>query len=342
MFAVVVKEIGAWETAMEVRDDWERPAVGEGSVLVRVLACGLCFPDVLVVEGKHVSQMTAPYVPGNEIAGEVIAVGDDVTSIAVGDVIFGTCYSGGLAEEALLLEQDCYVVPPTIDPNHVAGFEVNYGTTYHGLVDIAKICEGETLLVLGAAGGVGLAAVDLGHALGARVVACASTAEKLEHCRRAGADVLINYVTDAGGDFKQALKDAGVYGDIDVVYDPVGGAFTEVGLRSLSFGGRIVIVGFASGGTNPKSAIAKLPANLALLNERQILGCLWGYWKMRDGNVQNRRNINAMVSMIEEGKLKPVVSATYTFTTYLQAFDAIMSRKVVGKVTVQPVRGARL
>ena len=297
---------------------------------------------VLVVEGKHVSKKAAGHVPGNEIAGVVIAIGHDVTSVRIGDNVFGMCYTGGLAEEALMQEQDVYVVPPTIDPNTLAGFETNYGTTYHSLVDLAQLAEGETLLVLGASGGVGLAAVDLGHALGARVVACASTAQKLVHCREAGADVCINYVEDGGGNFKQALKDAGEYGNIDVVYDPVGGDFTEVALRSLGFGGRLVIVGFAAGGTNPKSAIAKLPANLALLNERRIIGCLWGYWKMRDGNAQNRLNVETMVRMVLAGALRPVVSASFSFDTVLNAFEAIMSRTVIGKVVVVPSPASRL
>jgi len=342
MRAVVAETIGPWRQSLAVRNDVERLRVCNGTVLVRVLSCGICFPDVLVVEGKHVSKKKAGHVPANEIAGCVIAVGNDVKSVEVGDYVFGMCYTGGLAEEALMMEQDVYAVPPTIDPNTVAGFETNYGTTFHSLVDLAQLVEGETLLVLGASGGVGLAAVDLGHALGARVIACASTAQKLAHCREAGADVCINYVEDGGGDFKQALKDAGEYGNIDVCFDPVGGDYTEIALRSLGFGGRLVIVGFAAGGTNPKSAIAKLPANLALLNERRIIGCLWGFWRARDGNVQNRSNIETMVGMLEAGRLRPVVSARFSFDTVLDAFEAIMSRKVIGKVVVLPSPAARL
>ena len=199
-----------------------------------------------------------------------------------------------VAEYALVPTPNAYKVPEGVDPSLVAGFEVNYGTAYHGLVDIAKMKEGETVLVLGASGGVGLAAVDLCKALGAKVVACASTSGKLAVCKKAGADVLINYVEGGGGNFKKALKEAGVYGDIDIVWDPVGGKFTEPAVRSLAFGGRLVVVGFASGGANPKSAIPKLPLNLALLNEREILGCLWGGWKMRDGNEQNTHNVQHM------------------------------------------------
>jgi len=189
--------------------------------------------------------------------------------------------------------------------------------------------------VLGASGGVGMSAIDLGKALGCTVIACASTAEKLECCRKAGADVLINYVMDGDGNFKQALKDADVYGEVDVVYDPVGGKWSEVAIRSMAWGGRHIVIGFASGGANPKSAIPKIPLNLTLLNERQIVGCFWGPWKMRN-NEHNRRNIDTMMKMVAEGKLNPVISKRYTFSNFMQAFDDMMSRKVIGKITISP------
>lgn len=177
-----------------------------------------------------------------------------------------------------------------------------------------------------------MAAIDIGVALGADVIACASTPEKLTACKHAGATTLINYTE---GDFKQSLKDAGVYGSVDVVYDPVGGHYSEVAMRSLGWGGRHVVIGFASGGATPKDAIPKVPLNLALLNEREILGCFWGAWKMRDGNDTNRKNIQKMLAMVVEGKLRPVISKKYALADYASAFNSMMSRRVVGKITVE-------
>ena len=210
--AVVATDIGDWRKVLQVQQV-EALEASEGLILVRVHAAGLCFPDVLTVEGKHVMKKSAPFTPGNEIAGRVAAISDEdaeETGIKVGDVVFGTCASGGMAEFALMPATNAYRVPEGVSPALVAGFEVNYGTAYHGLVDIAKLKEGDTVLVLGASGGVGLAAVDLCKALGATVVACASTEAKLAICKKAGADVLVNYVTGGGGNFKKALKEAGV------------------------------------------------------------------------------------------------------------------------------------
>lgn len=187
-------------------------------------------------------------------------------------------------------------------------------------------------MVLGASGGVGMAAIDIGVALGADVIACASTPQKLLACKDAGASTLINYTE---GSFKQSLKDAGVYGSVDVIYDPVGGHHSEVAIRSLGWGGRHVVIGFASGGATPKNAIPKIPLNLALLNEREILGCFWGAWKMRDGNETNRKNIEKMLVMVANGKLKPFVSRKYALNDFAAAFRAMMSREVVGKITIE-------
>jgi len=193
---------------------------------------------------------------------------------------------------------------------------------------------GERLLVLGASGGVGASAIDLGKALGATVIACASTEEKLEFCKAAGADHLINYEKD---DLRAELKKIKMDGRVDVVYDPVGGRWSEPALRSMGWGGRYLVVGFAAGGEVPKNAIPSLPLNLALLNERQILGVLWGMWKARDGNKGNAQNIATMMKMVQEGRLKPVVSRVYPLEgSFREACDDIMGRRVMGKVCVQP------
>jgi len=334
---IVATQIGPWRDSLAVVDDVEglmdsKLEVDDALVKIKVIAAGLCFPDILTVEGKHMMPKPAPHVPCNEIAGEVIEVGPDVTNFKVGDKVFGTCFTGGLSTEALCRQDDLYKIPDGVDPNLVAGMEVNYGTTYHALVDVAEMKEGETLLVLGASGGVGMAAIDLGKALGCTVIACASTQAKLEACKAAGADVLINYTK---GSLKTLLKEAGVYGSIDVVYDPVGGDFSEPAIRALAFGGRFIVIGFAAGGDTPKNAIANVPLNLALLNERKIVGCLWGAWKMRNPE-KNRENTEKMLMLVQQEKLKPVVSKTYNFDNYRDAFEDMMTRKVVGKVIIQP------
>ena len=334
--AVVATQIGAWRDVLSLEPPPSPcPPPGDGELQVRVHSCGLAFPDVLTVEGKHIQKKQPPFVPATEVAGIVTAVGKGVTEaygFREGDRVFGTTNSGGLRKYTTIPAMGAYKLPEGVGMNVGAGFELNYGTTYHGLVDISRLREGETLLVLGASGGVGMAAIDIGVALGATVVACASTPAKLEVCEKAGATTLINYTE---GNFKQALKDAGVYGCVDVVYDPVGGEFSETAMRSLGWGGRHVVIGFAAGGANPKSAIPRLPLNLALLNEREILGCFWGAWKFRDGNEMNRKNIERCLEMVRSGKLNPVVSQTYALKDYASAFEAMMSRRVVGKITIK-------
>jgi NADPH2:quinone reductase len=278
-----------------------------------------------------------PYTPVNEMGGTIVSIGADVQNFKVGDRVFGTCISGGMAEYATAAEEGLYLVPEGVSMDTVAGFEVNYGTTYHGLVDLAKLKKDEVLLVLGASGGVGMAAIDIGKACGATVIACASNQEKMQMCLDAGADVVINYVEK---DLRKELKRLEYDGSVDVVYDPVGGKWSEPSIKSLGLGGRFLVVGFASGGATPKDAIPKIPLNLALLNERQILGVFWGHWKAMDGNEQNTENIAVMMKWIAEGKLKPLVSKVYDFSNYMEAFEAMMGRKVVGKIVIKPVNGS--
>ena len=334
MAAVVATSIGPWKDVLQLQQSPDVGPATSGMLKVKVMSCGLAFPDVLTVEGKHIMKKSAPFVPASEVSGVVVEVGEDCEDygFAVGDRVFGTTMDGGLQQHVLLPAFAVYRLPAGVPIDVGAGFELNYGTTYHGLKDIAKLAAGETLLVLGASGGVGMAAIDIGVALGARVVACASTAAKLAVCEAAGATTLINYTE---GDFKGALKAAGVYSNIDVVYDPVGGAFSEVAMRALGWGGRFVVVGFAAGGATPKDAIPSFPLNLALLNERQVLGCFWGAWKAMDGNEGNRHNVEEMLTLVAAGKLKPLISHTYRLDQYADAFEAMMNRKVVGKITIR-------
>ena len=342
---VVATKIGDYASSLKISDEHPARAVvfedplPSGTLRVRVLSCGLAFPDVLIVEGKHITKSEPPFVPTNDVCGRIVALGDvdeddvDVPEFAVGDVVFGVAITGGLSEFALLSAANTYHVPAGVEPQIAAGFEVNYGTTWHGLVDLAGLSSGEILLVLGASGGVGMAAIDIGKAMGATVVACASTDEKLNACRAAGADVLINYSGGAKA-LKQALKAADVYGSIDVVYDPVGGTLSEVSLRALAWGGRFLVVGFASGGMSPKEGIPRPPLNLVLLNERKVLGVFWGAWKMRDGNEKNRKNMNTMMDMVSKRTLRPVITKVYDMRDFMQAFNDMVQRRVTGKVCV--------
>ena len=278
---------------------------------------------------------TPPFSPASEVCGTVVEIGEDVDGFAVGDKVFGAEISGGLAELTRVPSHTCYKLPDGVDPTLAAGFELNYGTSWHGIVDVAKLQEGETMLVLGASGGVGMAAIDIGRALGANVVACASTTAKLQACVEQGANRTINYSDADGTSFKQKLKAAGIYGGIDVVFDPVGGGVSEPAMRALGWGGRFLVIGFAAGGENPKEAIPNLPINLALLNERQIQGVFWGAWKMRDGNVQNKKNVLEMLRLIQEKKMSPTVSKIFPLSQCVEAFRMIMERKAIGKIVVQ-------
>ena len=309
----------------------------EGQVRIAVESCGITFPDILTVEGKHFQKRAPPFVPCSEVAGVVAEVGPGVQGVKLGDRVFGVTASGALATQAVLSADSCYVLPAGLDVHVAAGFEVNYGTTWHGLVDLAGLCEGETLLVLGASGGVGMAAIDIGKAVGAHVIACASTAEKLAACEAQGADVVVKY-SEKG--FKQQLVEAGAYGSVDVVYDPVGGRFTETALKSLGFGGRLIVVGFASGGANPNGAIPRIPANQVLLNERRVIGLFWGVWKFGHRD-EHRANMDRMLRLVQSGKLRPTVSKVFAFEDHVAAFAHLMRRQAVCTPARLPGAGRR-
>jgi len=309
------------------------PALGKpspGELVVRIASAGLCFPDILVVLGKHVFSMEPPFTPCNEFCGTVTVVGEGC-QLKPGDVVFGrsATVNGTLRDEVNVHESVVYPAPAGIDPHILAGLETNYGTTIHALRDVAKLQPGERLCVLGASGATGIAAIELGKAMGATVVACASSPEKLAACKAVGADVLIDY-SEPG--FKGRLKkDAG--GPLDVVYDPVGGEYSEVAMRALGFGGRFLVIGFASGGTQPDRAIPRFPINLALLNERQIQGVLWGTWKFKNPDA-NRRNINDLVAMLLTGKLRPKTPKVYPLERFKEAMDLMMNRQAIGKICI--------
>ncbi|MEM9074548.1 MAG: NADPH:quinone oxidoreductase family protein [Myxococcota bacterium] len=308
--------------AIEVREI-DTPVAKKGHVVVEVAACGVNFPDLLMSRGMYQFKPPLPFAPGGELAGTITEVGEGVSNFAVGDRVMALNWFGGFATHALVAERLLVRVPDEMDLETAGAFAFTYATSYHALVDRAQLAKGERLLVLGAAGGVGLAAVEIGAALGAEVVAAASTEEKLELCRAHGATKTINYSDE---DLKKAAKAAG---GIDVVYDPVGGAYSEAALRALRPNGRLLVIGFAAG------EIPSIRLNLVLLKQCQLVGVAWGSWAMANGE-KHQANIEALFALWREGKVKPHVSKRYRLEEAAQALRDMDERKVKGKVVITP------
>ena len=321
MRAILCKELGPANTL--VIDDIPSPEPGKGQVKVRVKAAGLNFPDTLIIEGKYQIKPELPFSPGGEMAGEVLAVGEGVQRFKVGQRVMGLTGYGAFAEEILVPENQLIPVPDGMNDHTAAAFSMVYGTSYHALKQRANIQPGETLLVLGASGGVGLAAVELGKAMGATVIAAASSAEKLAVAKEAGADDLINYAEE---DLKDALKQRYPKG-VDVIYDPVGDKFTEAAIRNMAWNGRLLIVGFAAGD------IPKIPANLALLKGCSIIGVFWGAFTQKEPQT-NIQNIMELMQLFTQGKINPRISQVFPFEEYEQALAALTSRTAKGKVVL--------
>lgn len=328
MRALLCTEIGPID-ALAVHDV-PSPRAGAGEVVVDVKASALNFPDALMVRGLYQMKPPVPFAPGMEIAGVVKEVGDGVTAFAPGDRVMGFPGFGGFAEEVATPADRLTPLPEALSFETAAAFGIAYGTSLHALQDCGALAAGESLLVLGASGGVGLAAIEIGKAMGARVIAAASNAAKLEACRRAGADVLVDYAKD---DLRARLKDAAGDAGVDVVYDAVGGAHAEPAFRSTAWGGRFLVVGFAAG------EIPKIPLNLALLRERRIVGVFWGDWTRRDP-AGHRRNVERLVAWIAEGRLRPLVSERVGLDGAAGALARMANREVVGKVVVLPEQSA--
>ena len=321
MRAILCKELGPANTL--VIDDIPSPEPGKGQVKVRVKAAGLNFPDTLIIEGKYQIKPELPFSPGGEMAGEVLAVGEGVQRFKPGQRVMGLTGYGAFAEEILVPENQLIPVPDGMNDHTAAAFSMVYGTSYHALKQRANIQPGETLLVLGASGGVGLAAVELGKAMGATVIAAASSAEKLAVAKEAGADDLINYAEE---DLKDALKQRYPKG-VDVIYDPVGDKFTEAAIRNMAWNGRLLIVGFAAGD------IPKIPANLALLKGCSIIGVFWGAFTQKEPQT-NIQNIMELMQLFNQGKINPRISQVFPFEDYEQALAALTSRTAKGKVVL--------
>jgi len=321
MRAILCKELVPANTL--VIDDIPSPEPGKGQVKVRVKAAGLNFPDTLIIEGKYQIKPELPFSPGGEMAGEVLAVGEGVQRFKPGQRVMGLTGYGAFAEEILVPENQLIPVPDGMNDHTAAAFSMVYGTSYHALKQRANIQPGETLLVLGASGGVGLAAVELGKAMGATVIAAASSAEKLDVAKEAGADDLINYAEE---DLKDALKQRYPKG-VDVIYDPVGDKFTEAAIRNMAWNGRLLIVGFAAGD------IPKIPANLALLKGCSIIGVFWGAFTQKEPQT-NIQNIMELMQLFTQGKINPRISQVFPFEEYEQALAALTSRTAKGKVVL--------
>lgn len=320
MRALICEEYGPADKL--VIGEQDLPQLKSTEVRIDVRAAGLNFPDALVIAGKYQVKPPLPFIPGGECAGMVSAVGDEVKNFKPGDRVIAMPGMAAFAEQVNVDQKLLVPMPDKMSFEQGAGFCITYATSYYALKQRANIQPGETLVVLGAAGGVGVTAIQLGKAMGARVIACASSAEKLEFCREVGADELIDYTRE---DLKERLKELTAGKGADVIYDPVGGEYTEAAYRSIAWGGRYLVIGFASGD------IPKLPLNLPLLKAGDIMGIFWGAWAQRDpkGNLQN---FTELLQMVEEGRLNPLTTEVYSFERYAEAFAAITERRARGKV----------
>lgn len=320
MRALVCKAFGSTDDL--VIEELDDPIAGAGEVLVDIKAAGLNFPDILVIAGQYQLKTPPPFVPGNEAAGVIAAVGEGVTRFSVGDKVVVMLRGGAFAEKCAVDQNLVFPLPEQLDFAQGAGFSITYCTSYHALKQSANLKNGETLLVLGAAGGVGTTAVEIGKAMGARVIAAASDNEKLAFAKSIGADELINYSDASLNDAVKELTDGA---GADVVYDPVGGELAQQALRATAWHGRYLVVGFASG------EIPKFPANLPLLKEASIIGVWWGTWSAKNPRDQ-MKNVQEMSEMITEGRLNPKVTVEYSLDQFKEAFRSISERKVKGKI----------
>jgi NADPH2:quinone reductase len=302
------------------------PQPGAGQVAITVKAAAANFPDALMLEGKYQFKPPLPFAPGCELSGVVAAVGSDVTGLVRGQRVLAVVPHGAFAEMALAEAARVVPIPEGVDFESAAAFMFTYGTSYHALKDRAQLAAGETLLVLGAGGGVGLAAVELGKRMGARVIAAASSEAKLAACREHGADEAIDYVRH---DLRERVKALTAGRGVDVVYDPVGGAFTEAAFRALAWRGRLLVVGFANG------EIPKLSLNLPLLKGASVVGVFWGDFTRREPEA-NRANMAQLVAWLAEGRLRPHIGARYPLAKGGEAIAEVRERRAVGKVLVLP------
>lgn len=323
MKAVLCKAFGPADTL--VIEDTSSPHIKKNEVLLDVHAAGINFPDTLIIEGKYQFKPPFPFSPGGEAAGVISAVGENVSHLNVGDRVMALTGWGSCAEQIAVPAYNILPMPDAMDFTTAAAFSMTYGTAMHALKQRGALQAGETLLVLGASGGVGLAAIEIGKAMGARVIAAASSAEKLEVARQAGADELINYQDE---DIRERLKTLTKGQGVDVIIDPVGGDMSETVLRSIAWNGRMLVIGFASG------TIPSLPANLPLLKGAAVIGVFWGSFAQRQPQ-DNVANFQQLFAWFAEGKLKPLVSQIFALEDTAQAINTLAARKAVGKLVIK-------
>ena len=321
------KEFGPVES--HVIEDIPEPEAGDGQVVVDIKATGISFPDVLIVQGLYQFKPPFPFSPGSEIAGIVSSVGNGVTKFKEGDRVMGNIGSGGLVEKGAFFETQLMSLPESMDFKIAAGFSLNYGTTIHGLKQRAELKPNESILILGAGGGLGITAIHVAKAMGAKVIAAVSSEDKLELCKKEGADEGILYLRemdrDAQKKFSSEIKEISG-GGVEVIYDIVGGDYSEPALRAIKRHGRYLVVGFTAG-------IPKMPLNLTLLKECQIIGVFWGQFAGLDREV-NAENFKELFQMHAEGKIKPFISETFPLERAGEAIKTLADRKVLGKVVV--------
>ena len=323
MKALVCHSYGTAENL--VLKNVENLVAGPGQVLIDVYAASLNFPDTLQIQGKYQFQPPMPFIPGSEVGGIISALGPDVKGLQVGDRVMATPSIGGMAEQVLAAPSAVRKIPDNMDFNTAAGFAMVYTTSYHALKQRAQLKPGETLLVLGASGGVGMAAVELGKLMGARVIAAASSDEKLEFVKHADPDELLNY---GDGELKEKVKALTDEKGADIIYDPVGGDLFDQATRCINWNGRILIVGFTSG------RIPEYKANLALLKGASMVGVFLGRFRKEEPALYEE-NFAELLDYYRNGRLRPIVTQTFALEDYVAAFSVFTERRVMGKVVLE-------
>ena len=319
MKALICNEFGS--TKNLTLEEVKSPEPGAGQVLIDVHAAGINFPDVLTVQGKYQFKPSLPFTPGIEVSGVIKKVGKDVKRRKVGDEVISTLQTGAFASEVVTSENSTFL-KGNMSFEQAAGFALTYGTSYYALKQRARLVAGETVLVLGAAGGVGVATIQLAKAMGANVIAAASNDTKLDFAEEAGADLRINYTNE---NLKERVKELTNGQGADVVYDPVGGDFSEQAFRAIAWNGRFLVIGFASG------PIAKMPLNLALLKGASLVGVFWGSWSAREPN-ESQNNFSELIKMVDDKKFIPLVTEIFKLEDHASAFACIEERRAKGKV----------
>ena len=319
MKALICNEFGS--TKNLTLEEVKSPEPGAGQVLIDVHAAGINFPDVLTVQGKYQFKPSLPFTPGIEVSGVIKKVGKDVKMRKVGDEVISTLQTGAFASEVVTSENSTFL-KGNMSFEQAAGFALTYGTSYYALKQRARLVAGETVLVLGAAGGVGVATIQLAKAMGANVIAAASNDTKLDFAEEAGADLRINYTNE---NLKERVKELTNGQGADVIYDPVGGDFSEQAFRAIAWNGRFLVIGFASG------PIAKMPLNLALLKGASLVGVFWGSWSAREPN-ESQNNFSELIKMVDDKKFTPLVTEIFKLEDHTSAFACIEERRAKGKV----------